>query len=109
MTAVPDFATATFGLLDGWWNFVDARLPNAPLMDAPAWESLLRRTGFADVRLFGLGGSRVLEFRHTVVVAQASQSGARAAVTAWPTGQSNLQGRGTFDRPAKLVDAGGAS
>src|SRR5262249_15080949 len=81
MTAVPDFATATFGLLDGWWNFTDARLPRAPLLSAPGWDALLRSAGFADVRLFGLGGASDAEYRHAVIAAQARQTDAAAPAT----------------------------
>ncbi|MGE0415879.1 MAG: SDR family NAD(P)-dependent oxidoreductase [Acetobacteraceae bacterium] len=69
MTALPDFATATFGLLDGWWAFTDRRLPHGPLLDAPAWSRLLRGAGFAEVALHGLGAGDPATFRHTVIVA----------------------------------------
>ncbi|ATQ70566.1 MULTISPECIES: SDR family NAD(P)-dependent oxidoreductase [Methylosinus] len=78
MTAPPDFAIATFGLLDGWWGFADARLPHTPLLDAPGWARRLRAAGFADVRLEGIGGARPEEFRHTVIVATAPVAAARA-------------------------------
>ena len=69
MTALTDFGTATFGLLDGWWTFTDARLPHAPLLDAPSWSRLLRAAGFADVALHGIGGTTPETYRHTVIVA----------------------------------------
>ncbi|MGE0221886.1 MAG: SDR family NAD(P)-dependent oxidoreductase [Acetobacteraceae bacterium] len=68
MTALPDFATATFGLLDGWWAFTDRRLPHGPLLDAGGWSRLLRQAGFADVALRGLGGDGGDSYRHTVIV-----------------------------------------
>ncbi|MCW5698017.1 MAG: SDR family NAD(P)-dependent oxidoreductase [Bauldia sp.] len=72
MTAVPDFATATFGLLDGWWAFTDRRLVHAPLLDAPGWSTLLRGAGFAAVELRGIGGATPDRYRHTIVVARAA-------------------------------------
>jgi len=79
MTAVPDFATATFGLLDGWWAFTDERLAHAPLLDAPGWSSLLRAAGFAAVDLRGIGGPTPDRYRHTIVVARAGETPVRAA------------------------------
>ena len=69
MTALPDFATATFGLLDGWWSFTDARLPHGPLLDARGWSGLFQSAGFADIALHGIGGGRPEEYRHTVIAA----------------------------------------
>jgi acyl transferase domain-containing protein/acyl carrier protein/SAM-dependent methyltransferase len=69
MTALPDFVTATFGLLDGWWAFTDARLPHGPLLDAPGWARVLREAGFASVTLRGLGGPDPAALRHGVIVA----------------------------------------
>jgi acyl transferase domain-containing protein/acyl carrier protein/SAM-dependent methyltransferase len=74
MTAVPDFATATFGLLDGWWAFTDHRLAHAPLLDAPGWSGLLRTAGFAAVELRGIGGETPDRYRHTVIVARAAET-----------------------------------
>ncbi len=79
MTAVPDFATATFGLLDGWWAFTDRRLAHAPLLDAPGWSALLRDAGFASVELRGIGGPTPERYRHTVIVSRAADSAGQAA------------------------------
>jgi polyketide synthase PksM/rhizoxin synthesis polyketide synthase/nonribosomal peptide synthetase RhiB len=73
MTAVPDFATATFGLLDGWWAFTDQRLAHAPLLDAPGWSMLLRAAGFAAVELRGIGGPTPDRYRHTIIVSRAAE------------------------------------
>ncbi len=70
MTALPDFATATFGLLDGWWTFADARLAHGPLVDAPGWSRLFQAAGFIDVTVEGIGGEREQEFRHSVISAR---------------------------------------
>jgi polyketide synthase PksM/rhizoxin synthesis polyketide synthase/nonribosomal peptide synthetase RhiB len=69
MTALPDFATATFGLLDGWWSFADARLPHGPLLGASDWSGLFQSLGFSDVALLGIGGGCPEAFRHTVISA----------------------------------------
>jgi polyketide synthase PksM/rhizoxin synthesis polyketide synthase/nonribosomal peptide synthetase RhiB len=69
MTAVPDFVTATFGLLDGWWAFTDERLAHAPLLDAPGWSRVLRTAGFGAVELQGIGGTTSERYRHTVLTA----------------------------------------
>jgi polyketide synthase PksN len=46
--SVTAFTTVTFGLLPGWWAYVDAadRLPHAPLLDWGRWQEALRATGF---------------------------------------------------------------
>ena len=60
-TAVSDFLTMTFGLLDGWWRTEDPeiRLPHAPLLDAASWIALLRASGFTDVHALGLADADV--------------------------------------------------
>ncbi|KMO28130.1 hypothetical protein VP06_28590 [Methylobacterium aquaticum] len=47
MTAARDFATLTFGLLDGWWLSRDPerRLPHAPLLGVAQWRDLLAEAG----------------------------------------------------------------
>ena len=51
VTAVRDYLTMTFGLLDGWWLFTDPllRLPHAPLLGLNAWCSLLEDAGFSKI------------------------------------------------------------
>ncbi|MCP2251336.1 amino acid adenylation domain-containing protein [Prauserella aidingensis] len=43
--------TLTFGLLDGWWLYDDARLriPGAPLLTADGWHRLLAEHGFGEI------------------------------------------------------------
>ncbi len=88
MTALPDFATATFGLLDGWWAFTDVRLRHGPLLDAPGWSNLFQSAGFADIALQGIGGGRPDEFRHTVIAAHLAQS--PLPTSAVPTSSESL-------------------
>ncbi|KIG11876.1 Malonyl CoA-acyl carrier protein transacylase [Enhygromyxa salina] len=54
-TAVTDFLTMTFGLVDGWWlsEDHDRRLPHAPLLDAPRWRDLLAAQGLSQVAALG--------------------------------------------------------
>ncbi|WGF87501.1 SDR family NAD(P)-dependent oxidoreductase [Marinivivus vitaminiproducens] len=51
MIVAEDFATLTFGLLEGWWRFRDAerRLPHSPLLDLDGWQAAMRKAGFAHV------------------------------------------------------------
>jgi len=58
VTAVQDFATLTFGLLDGWWAFDagEGRLDHAPLLSAPRWRDRFAAAGFRETRAFGLPG-----------------------------------------------------
>lgn len=50
VTAVQDFTTLTFGLLAGWWAFIDSelRLPNSPLLDMNSWLNLLTKMNFSN-------------------------------------------------------------
>ncbi|MFC7544024.1 methyltransferase [Siccirubricoccus deserti] len=47
MTAARDYATLTFGLLEGWWlaNDPASRLPHAPLLSIGQWRCLLAESG----------------------------------------------------------------
>ena len=47
MTAARDYATITFGLLEGWWLAADPelRLPHAPLLSVAQWRSVLSQAG----------------------------------------------------------------
>ncbi|TDC47800.1 SDR family NAD(P)-dependent oxidoreductase, partial [Micromonospora sp. KC207] len=56
-TRVHDYATLTFGLLDGWWRYTDAmlRIPDAPMLDRDAWLVALAGAGFRDTVVLGLG------------------------------------------------------
>ncbi|HEY2324269.1 MAG TPA: SDR family NAD(P)-dependent oxidoreductase [Thermoanaerobaculia bacterium] len=67
-TAVHDYLTVTFGLLDGWWLAEDGlRLAGSPLVDENGWTSLLKELGFDAVVTDGLieatrpGGGDVVE------------------------------------------------
>jgi SAM-dependent methyltransferase len=47
MTAARDYATLTFGLLEGWWLAKDpaSRLPHAPLLSTGQWRRVLAASG----------------------------------------------------------------
>ena len=55
MTEARDFATLTFGLLEGWWLSEDPerRLPHGPLLDNLHWQAALAEEGFEVVQVFG--------------------------------------------------------
>ncbi|MCY9109397.1 SDR family NAD(P)-dependent oxidoreductase [Bacillus atrophaeus] len=54
-TQVHDFATLTFGLLDGWWLYEDSqnRLPNSPLIHPSIWERLCKEIGYEQFQVLG--------------------------------------------------------
>ena len=58
MTAGRDFATLTFGLLEGWWlsEDPDRRLPHGPLLDQSRWSTALGDAGFDLAQAFGEPG-----------------------------------------------------
>ena len=54
-TSIEDFATLTYGLLEGWWQFQDGqRLRGSPLLDLTNWRIALCEAGFPDVRDYSL-------------------------------------------------------
>lgn len=54
-TEVHDFATLTFGLLDGWWLYEDdeRRLPDSPLVNPISWEQVCKEVGYEHVKVLG--------------------------------------------------------
>ncbi|MGI6668749.1 MAG: SDR family NAD(P)-dependent oxidoreductase [Acetivibrionales bacterium] len=54
-TAVNDFATLTFGLLEGWWLYSDKenRLKSSPLLSTSSWNRVLSEEGFEQVHIIG--------------------------------------------------------
>lgn len=65
VTSRNDFATLTFGLLDGWWRNSDGqRIPNSPLLTGQVWRSFIHAAGFSDIVSSG-------EEDHQVIVAEA--------------------------------------
>ncbi|MGL6096434.1 MAG: SDR family NAD(P)-dependent oxidoreductase, partial [Fimbriiglobus sp.] len=53
LTRRDDYATLTFGLLDGWWKFADpeSRLPHSPLLSPAGWAAALTAAGFERVEV----------------------------------------------------------
>ena len=58
LTAVQDFATFTFGLMDGWWKFQDSdiRMPGSPLLNSEGWIKLLESYNFHNVKVLSASG-----------------------------------------------------
>ncbi|MFD7646091.1 SDR family NAD(P)-dependent oxidoreductase [Streptomyces albidoflavus] len=89
VTVVQPFHTVTFGLLDGWWRFDDARrrLPGSPLLDPHMWRDRLERADFTDVAVLGApDGPGVLPQR--VIVATAADRRPSSAVREVPRSAS---------------------
>ena len=55
VSSVRLITTLTFGLLSGWWRFVDPerRLPESPLLSPSLWSKALEGVGFKDVYRLG--------------------------------------------------------
>ena len=62
MTAPSDFATITFGLLEGWWMAEDpeVRLPQSPLLSTAQWLQLFETQGLATRLVYGGTAQTVL-------------------------------------------------
>jgi acyl carrier protein len=88
MTESRDFATLTFGLLDGWWLYDDAasRIPNSPLLDVARWE---RAFGMAGLSLRAVHGDpgvqKSADFSQCVL-----ECSCKVAETAHAAGTSSL-------------------
>ncbi len=98
MTVAEDFATLTFGLLDGWWRSNDpaARLPHSPLLDVQGWRRELGRAGFGQVRAAAAPG-----FDDVATCPQVVLLAAKAAPRRHVTSHHN-----NVDKPAPLGIAG---
>ena len=72
VTQVQDFATHTFGLLDGWWLFEDEqnRLKGSPLLSSDMWERILKEEGFERVVTLGQPASGENELPQRVLIAE---------------------------------------
>lgn len=73
VTEVQDFATLTFGLMDGWWRFEDdsIRLPNSPLLRYDMWESVLKSEKFDNINcISGSGRDDTASFSQTLILAE---------------------------------------
>jgi polyketide synthase PksN len=73
MTAARDFATLTFGLLDGWFRYDDGhlRLPHSPLLDVEGWTNVFREAGLEPAAAHGQPGeSDPARFQQAVLVSR---------------------------------------
>jgi|HubBroStandDraft_1064217.scaffolds.fasta_scaffold00052_8 polyketide synthase PksN len=80
-----DYATLTFGLLDGWWLARDPgrRLPHGPLLDAAGWRRALTEAGFDAVTAIPAPGYQYLgDSPHTVFIARKGAENAAPAPVA---------------------------
>ena len=73
-TATQNFATLTFGLLEGWWLYEDAeqRLAGSPLLSAKGWQHLLTAQGFERVIIQGQLDSHGRGLGQNVIVAESN-------------------------------------
>jgi len=73
-TAVSDFATLTFGLLEGWWLFEDEgnRIKGSPLLSSRMWEQLLKEEGFDEVVMICPTGSEGREHFQNVMIGESN-------------------------------------
>lgn len=61
ITSCQDYATLTFGVIDGWWLSQDPyRIPNSPLLSGESWQNLMLQTGFDEVNAHGDNEQRVM-------------------------------------------------
>jgi SAM-dependent methyltransferase/acyl carrier protein len=73
MTASRDFATLTFGLLDGWWRATDSqrRLAHSPLLNVAGWQAAFREAGFTPIAAYGEPGVNAPEhYQQSVLVSE---------------------------------------
>ena len=73
MTANRDFATLTFGLLEGWWRATDQarRLPYSPLLDVAGWQEAFRDCGLTPLAAHGEPGvTTPARYQQSVLVSE---------------------------------------
>ncbi len=83
MTAARDFATLTFGLLDGWFRYEDPglRIPHSPLLSAAGWTRVLGAAGIEVVAAHGEPGeSDTARFQQSVLACRAVEDVAATPV-----------------------------
>ncbi|HYJ85578.1 MAG TPA: SDR family NAD(P)-dependent oxidoreductase, partial [Pyrinomonadaceae bacterium] len=73
-TSLQNFATLTFGLLEGWWLFEDAenRLAGSPLLSCESWRRLLEDEGFERVVIHGQLDGKGRGLGQNVIVAESN-------------------------------------
>ncbi|MBV9083654.1 MAG: acyl carrier protein, partial [Acidobacteriaceae bacterium] len=99
MTGRRDFATLTFGLLDGWWVADDTslRMQNSPLLDPIAWRNVLSEAGYAVGKVLGEpGAADINQFEQSIIISRKNGVWAGAAGDASAKG---LTDAGTFVEP----------
>jgi acyl transferase domain-containing protein/SAM-dependent methyltransferase len=72
LTGLHEFATLTFGLLEGWWLVRDLhnRLLHSPLLDVDLWKRLLAQEGFRQSGALGALGKAGDITRQHVLIAE---------------------------------------
>jgi SAM-dependent methyltransferase/acyl carrier protein len=118
MTAARDYATLTFGLLEGWWLAKDAesRLRHAPLLSTAQWRRLLAETGFevATITLPPVVTDEAATPQAVLVARNAGAAAPKATPAAMPHG--GIRGiedavteevAAVFEMPVEMVRAGG--
>ena len=69
------WADCTFGLTEGWWRFVDARIgSNHPLLSRDAWRDLLKTSRFIEVVAFPDNATSRSRSQQGLIVGRASSS-----------------------------------
>ena len=104
------FATATFGLLDGWWAFADAARAggDSPLLDVQGWTQVLGEQGFGQPGVFGLTTPPGNSFQCLMVAERLGPVAAKAAPAAVipaPCPSPAAKGSGVADRVAAALAA----
>ncbi|MCP4137096.1 MAG: SDR family NAD(P)-dependent oxidoreductase [bacterium] len=74
MTKIQNFATLTFGLLEGWWAFEDEenRVERAPLLTLSMWKRLLSEEGYDRVIVLGSESTKQDNLPQHVLIAESN-------------------------------------
>ncbi|MGD9212712.1 MAG: beta-ketoacyl synthase N-terminal-like domain-containing protein, partial [Desulfobacteraceae bacterium] len=77
VTAVQNWATLTFGLLDGWWLFDDdqARIQGSPLLTTKMWQHALKTAGFSKAAGLYHPGSEEKIFQNVIIAENSYATG----------------------------------
>jgi len=95
-TDINEFATLTFGLLEGWWLYNDGenRLHASPLLSVNVWERLLAEEGFERIVVLGPEGNASKGLGQNVIIGEGNGMiktirHISKEVKAYPSGNTN--------------------
>lgn len=100
------YAHLTFGLLEGWWLFEDARLQGCPALDAHGWHQRLAEAGFQQI---GFPADGAHDLGHQLIVGVSDGTVRQPLITptrldAVPLGEDKPTPTDSLDSPRRRAN-----